>query len=457
MIANDPFERLVSDWLHSDAEHRVPDHLEAVLRLTGSARQRPAWSSLERWLPMETTFTGRLAPAMRPAFPLIVLLLLIAMMAAFLVIVGSRQPQLPAPFGPADNGSILFSARGDILIADPDGSDPRALIGGPEDDVAPVVSSDGVRFVFFRKEFEGGYTLHVSDIDGTDVALLTEAPLRDPSWAEWSPDGSSVLVVHKIGAVDVASTLATDGSGSMRQLDLGDIVPDSPTWRPPDGREIVLRGESFDGVALYAVGADDGALRQITPIESSRGARCLDGCYLRPRLSPDGTRVTFWHNMAADLAAFPEGRKSEVHVLDLRTGADIRIGYDPTSRHELLPKFSPDGKSVLFVRFPVDGDATVLTAAADGSDGAGRQLGPDFDWAVTGALNDPTFEYSPDGRKILLSFGADRRLQILDVATGTIESGDYADFIFWQRTATSRLGDVTPAAGATPCPGGGCR
>ena len=36
MIANDPFERLVSDWLHADAEHRVPDHLDAVLRLTSS-------------------------------------------------------------------------------------------------------------------------------------------------------------------------------------------------------------------------------------------------------------------------------------------------------------------------------------------------------------------------------------------------------------------------------------
>ena len=191
---------------------------------------------------MATSFTGRLAPTMRPAFPLVVLLLLVAMMAAIVVIVGSRQPRLPAPYGPADNGSILYSAHGDILIADPDGTDPRAVIGGPEDDVAPLVSSDGTRFVFFRKEFEGGYTLHAADIDGTDVAVLSQAPLRDPSWAYWSPDGSSVLVVHKIGAIDVVSTLAADGRGSIRQLDIGDIVPDSPMWRPPDGREIVLRG-----------------------------------------------------------------------------------------------------------------------------------------------------------------------------------------------------------------------
>ena len=72
MITNDAFERKVSDWLHADAEHRIPDHLDAVLRRTSVERQRPAWSSLERWLPVDTTFAGRLTPAMRPAWPLLV-------------------------------------------------------------------------------------------------------------------------------------------------------------------------------------------------------------------------------------------------------------------------------------------------------------------------------------------------------------------------------------------------
>ena len=72
MITNDAFERKVSDWLHADAEHRIPDHLDAVLRRTSVERQRPAWSSLERWLPVDTTFAGRLTPAMRPAWPLVV-------------------------------------------------------------------------------------------------------------------------------------------------------------------------------------------------------------------------------------------------------------------------------------------------------------------------------------------------------------------------------------------------
>ena len=73
MIPSDGFDRTVSTWLHADAEHRVPDHLDAVLRRTRTERQRPAWSSLERWLPMYTTL--RLTPVPRLARVLVVLAL----------------------------------------------------------------------------------------------------------------------------------------------------------------------------------------------------------------------------------------------------------------------------------------------------------------------------------------------------------------------------------------------
>ena len=51
----------MSAWLHEDATFRLPDHLDEVLAVTTVTRQRPAWSSLERWLPVDTT--PRPAPA----------------------------------------------------------------------------------------------------------------------------------------------------------------------------------------------------------------------------------------------------------------------------------------------------------------------------------------------------------------------------------------------------------
>ena len=65
MNPSDAFDRHVSDWLHADAEHRVPEHLDAVLRRTRTERQRPAWSSLERWLPMDTLSRTSLRPSDR--------------------------------------------------------------------------------------------------------------------------------------------------------------------------------------------------------------------------------------------------------------------------------------------------------------------------------------------------------------------------------------------------------
>ena len=60
MTANDRFDRSLSPWLLDDAAFRVPDHLDEVLSVTRETRQRPAWSSLERWLPVDMTFRPRL-------------------------------------------------------------------------------------------------------------------------------------------------------------------------------------------------------------------------------------------------------------------------------------------------------------------------------------------------------------------------------------------------------------
>ena len=76
MTTNDAFERNLSVWLHEDAEHHVPDHLAEVLQRTATARQRPAWSSLERWLPVDTTFRRSVFARPTPVRQLALLLLI---------------------------------------------------------------------------------------------------------------------------------------------------------------------------------------------------------------------------------------------------------------------------------------------------------------------------------------------------------------------------------------------
>ena len=62
MTLNDGFDRTVSDWLDEQAGHGMPDYLDETLARTTRTRQRPWWSSLERWLPVQTTL--RFAPAL---------------------------------------------------------------------------------------------------------------------------------------------------------------------------------------------------------------------------------------------------------------------------------------------------------------------------------------------------------------------------------------------------------
>ena len=68
-------------------------------------------------------------------------------------------------------------------------------------------------------------------------------------------------------------------------------------------------------------------------------------------------------------------------------------------------------------------------------------------------MNGPVFEFSPDGRKINVAFGTDRRMQVIDIATGAITRGDYGEFPSQQRVATG--GVATGGSAPTPCPGGG--
>ena len=61
----DRFEREIPELMDSLAPTRRPDYFDDMLLATARTRQRPAWSALERWLPM-----GEIARSVpRPVLP----------------------------------------------------------------------------------------------------------------------------------------------------------------------------------------------------------------------------------------------------------------------------------------------------------------------------------------------------------------------------------------------------
>ena len=178
----DDFAPTVSAWLHEDARHHAPDDLDAVLRRTRTERQRPAWSSLERWLPVQTTL--RFSPVPRVAWILVVLALVIALGVAAALTIGSRPHPLPPPFGPARNGLIVYGGSDhDIHALDLATGTTTSLITGTEGDHRPVLSPDGTKVLFLRDTTTidmviGGYEpmIMVANGDGTNVHALTGSP-----------------------------------------------------------------------------------------------------------------------------------------------------------------------------------------------------------------------------------------------------------------------------------------
>src|SRR5258707_208915 len=80
-----------------------PDYIDDVLATSARIRQRPAWTFPERWLPMvDIVRQPVFVPRLPWRFLSLALVVLLALLAAAILFVGSQQ-HVPAPFGPARN------------------------------------------------------------------------------------------------------------------------------------------------------------------------------------------------------------------------------------------------------------------------------------------------------------------------------------------------------------------
>src|SRR6476660_3126546 len=142
MMPSSRLDRRLPEILEEISQPRKPDYFDDLLGLTARTRQRPAWTLLERWLPM-VDIAGRPAFARQvPWRPIAVLALILLLVAASLALVIGSQHPLPAPFGLARNGLVAYASGGDIYTADLATGKSTAIVKGPETDVNPRWSRD---------------------------------------------------------------------------------------------------------------------------------------------------------------------------------------------------------------------------------------------------------------------------------------------------------------------------
>ena len=209
----------------------------------------------------------------------------------------------------APNGKIVFSSvmTGDneIWSINPDGSDQRQLTSSPADDIAPIVSPDGV-YIYFDSNRSGQVEVWRMNMDGSNPAQMTTEeggfPLTVSPDGQWlyyrsalkgtlrrvsTADRREELVYNPEGkdfaiSPDAARILIADnasGEWTFRIVSLADLK-EGAFFRPPDPlTHPIYTTWSRDGHAIaYAVSDDVGQNRSIwlQPLEGGKPRQLLD-------------------------------------------------------------------------------------------------------------------------------------------------------------------------------------
>lgn len=357
MKHRDDLDRLLTVWLDDPYTPPAPHYLDQVLERTRRTRQRPAWTNLERWLPMADKIARPASGPQRMAWILLIALLVVAVAAAA-VFVGSRIIKSTAPDNglngtveiPRGGAAVLAfgslasgpsgQATGDIFTVRADGTDMRQLTTGPGMETYPTWSPDGTRIAY--RLWEGGTeSILVMDAGGGNRATLaTDAQFTQDcvKGLVWSPDGTNVLFATSAVCPSQFDlfVVAADASSPATKLLAPGVNSTNGAWSP-DGKQIALLGTEGAGtIGVYVVDVGPGSpvsgglrARRIAPGPSGP----LGDVNYGPQWSPDGT----------ELAVVNETRGVTVMKAD---GSSPRVVAEKAD----YPTWSPDGRELAFVR-----------------------------------------------------------------------------------------------------------
>lgn len=428
MTAMDRFERILPAALTDLADPRTPDYLADVLGQTAGTRQRHAWASLERWLPM-TAITATRQVRTAPWRQIGLLAILVLALAGALAVYIGTQPRLPEPFGPAANGAIAYDAGGSLYLFDPDTDTVRALVSDAEGWIDPWFSPDGRQLLVANELTPSTVVFGVVPIEGGPIRQITPE-LAEADWIEWSPTGDALIFTSKVRKVDGNATtfaqeaaIAEVATGTLATIPTeGDAS--YATYLPPTGERILVVSETGSGGTQIVEMNVDGSGRkthlEIGPTQQFAG---------RPSVSSDDSALTYalWDH---------EAQHGTLQLLDLATG-DVRVLVDdPKTSYFVGPRFSPDGTQIAVERITTgpDGDQVhaVVVDVAKGS-----YIDADVDFAHGGPM-----EWSPDGTLVVLSprdgpFGSVQPHVLMDPNTGRVTPAPWTAVSYpsWQRLA----------------------
>jgi len=299
-----------------------------------------------------------------------------------------------------DGKQLAYTNLGDLFLARPDGSESRKLVGVNGDIRNVTWSPDSSRLQFDSSETAGTVGLQVErevSADGTGLHPLLEGWHNPPDecCGKWTADGK-YFVFQSQGQI---WTLPKSGGifGSPPKpiaLTSSPMTLSSPV-PSKDGKKLFVIGRTYRGeLRRY-----DSATRQFVPFLGGISAEYV-------AFSRDGKWVAY--------TTYPEGI-----LWRSRIDGSERVQLTSPPISPLLPRWSPDGKTILFFQFAQGADKPARIYEVSPEGGSPRLLLPDDHSQQL----DPN--WSPDGTKIIFSGQSNdpsSAIRILDVASRQLSS-----------------------------------
>ena len=288
--------------------------------------------------------------------------------------------------------SVKDKSDTDVWMTAWDGSQTIQVTSSPDGETSPHWSPDG-RYLSFLSSRQGGKgaQLWILERQGGEAKRVTELKTGIREY-EWSPDGKHIALVMNDAAPEPDSAnkkpkpividryrFKSDAAGYLDStrshlylfdletrkatiLTPGLFEESNPEWSP-DGKWIAFESKRVQGDVdrsnnsdVFVVEARSGATPK--PLTTFDGP---DGGPLA--WSPDGSLIAYLRGSAAQYSAYNEDRLAIVPA----TGGEPRILTESLDRPVTSPRFTADGKSIVFLytddraryvgRIPVAGGA----------------------------------------------------------------------------------------------------
>ena len=353
------FARSVSGWLVERAGSNTPGYLDEVLTRTQRTRQRPAWSSLERWLPVDLTLSQRIPPIPNLARAVAVAAVL-ALLIAGLLIAGANQRRVPH-FGYAANGPLTYVDGPTIKLASADGKPVGVGAPIPAGSESLTFSPDGTQLAYRLPGSPASIVVadadgsHARSITGSVAAASSEQLAVDPPFA-FAPDGRRMAFTATDGSYRSTRLVDVDGRNMTSLAPTGVAVADEtfdPAWSP-DGQWIAFMWSQpgkNDLVQIYLIHPD------------GSGGHVLAAA----NPNPADLELAWSPDPARPLLAYVEGGNGSggnIAIRDITAATPVYAGQN----YGLWITWSPDGQQIAWW----DG-RTAVAKVADVLAGRGSQ------------------------------------------------------------------------------------